>query len=115
MVGLDRWGPVRAPSRRPAPGGETPLPLDNADLARITSDFARSARHVREGGLDGVEVHGAHGWLIGQFLSRVYNRRDDRYGGSLKTDAGSRSRSAGRFGRRSGRAFRSGSHSPTTR
>ena len=83
-VGLDRWGPVRGPSRTPAPGGEVPLPLDDTDLARITSDFAHSARNVRAGGLDGVEVHGAHGWLIGQFLSPFYNHRDDLYGGSLE-------------------------------
>ena len=47
-------------------------------------DFARSARSVRAGGLDGVEVHGAHGWLIGQFLSPFYNQRDDAYGGSVE-------------------------------
>ena len=50
----------------------------------MTSSFARSARHVKEGGLDGVEIHGAHGWLIGQFLSPFYNRREDEYGGSVE-------------------------------
>ena len=83
-VGLERWGPVRAPSRVPAPGGDTPLPLDEADLAQVVADFARSARNVRAGGLDGVEVHGAHGWLVGQFLSPFYNRRTDRYGGGVE-------------------------------
>jgi 2,4-dienoyl-CoA reductase-like NADH-dependent reductase (Old Yellow Enzyme family) len=83
-LGLDAWGPVRAPSRIPAPGGEVPLPLGEDELAQIAADFAHSARNVREGGLDGVEVHGAHGWLVGQFLSRFYNHRTDGYGGSLE-------------------------------
>ncbi len=81
---LEGWGAVRGPSRVPAPGGEVPLPLEKSELGRITSDFARSARNVRAGGLDGVEVHGAHGWLVGQFLSPFYNRRDDEYGGSVE-------------------------------
>jgi 2,4-dienoyl-CoA reductase-like NADH-dependent reductase (Old Yellow Enzyme family) len=83
-TGLDRWGPVRGPSRVPAPGGEIPRPLGEEELAALAADFARSAGHVRAGGLDGVEVHGAHGWLVGQFLSRYYNRREDRYGGSVE-------------------------------
>ncbi len=83
-LGLEGWGPVRGPSRVPAPGGETPLPLDAGELARIAGDFARSARNVRDGNLDGVEVHGAHGWLVGEFLSPFYNRRDDEYGGTVE-------------------------------
>ena len=84
-AGIDDWGPVRAPSRVPAPGGEVPLPLEEPELDLIAADFARSARHVREGGLDGVEVHGAHGWLVGQFLSPFFNRRDDGYGGDVES------------------------------
>ena len=68
----------------PAPDGEPPLPLDEADLAQLAADHARSAAIVQAGGLDGVEVHGAHGWLVGQFLSPFYNRRDDGYGGSVE-------------------------------
>jgi 2,4-dienoyl-CoA reductase-like NADH-dependent reductase (Old Yellow Enzyme family) len=64
-VGLDRWGPVRAPSSIPVPGGEIPSPLGAGEIERVILDFARSARNVRAGGLDGVEVHGAHGWLVG--------------------------------------------------
>jgi 2,4-dienoyl-CoA reductase-like NADH-dependent reductase (Old Yellow Enzyme family) len=88
--GLDGWGPVRGPSPIAAPGGEQPLPLTRGEIATIVEDFARSAAHVRAGGLDGLEVHGSHGWLIGQFLSPYYNRRDDEYGG----DAGNRCRLA---------------------
>jgi 2,4-dienoyl-CoA reductase-like NADH-dependent reductase (Old Yellow Enzyme family) len=82
--GLEGWTPVRGPSRVPVPDGEPPLPLDEAELAQLASDYARSARNAREGNLDGVEVHGAHGWLVGQFLSTFYNRRDDGYGGSVE-------------------------------
>jgi 2,4-dienoyl-CoA reductase-like NADH-dependent reductase (Old Yellow Enzyme family) len=83
-AGLSGWGPVRGPSAIGAPGGETPRPLSVGEIETIAADFARSARHVKEGGLDGVEIHGAHGWLICQFLSPYYNRREDSYGGSVE-------------------------------
>ena len=83
MMGLD-WRPVRGPSRVAVPGGETPLPLEAAEIGELARDFARSASHAKAGGLDGVEVQGAHGWLIGQFLSLYYNRREDEYGGSVE-------------------------------
>ena len=82
--GLDRWRPLRGPSRIAAPGGEVPLPLTGSELRRIASDYARSARIVMQGRLDGIEIHGAHGWLIGQFLSPFYNRRIDEYGGCVE-------------------------------
>ena len=83
-LGLDGWGPVRAPSRFLSPDGETPQPLETDEIAQLVRDFARSARNLQEGGVHGVEVHGAHGWLVGQFLSPFYNRRDDGYGGSVE-------------------------------
>ncbi len=82
-AGLSGWQPVRGPSRIGSPGGETPLPLSVGEIEAIVADFARSARHVKEGGLDGVEIHGAHGWLLAQFLSPFYNRRTDEYGGTV--------------------------------
>jgi 2,4-dienoyl-CoA reductase-like NADH-dependent reductase (Old Yellow Enzyme family) len=82
-AGLGGWQPVRGPSRIGSPGGETPLPLSAGEIEAIVVDFARSARHVKEGGLDGVEIHGAHGWLLAQFLSPFYNRREDQYGGTV--------------------------------
>jgi 2,4-dienoyl-CoA reductase-like NADH-dependent reductase (Old Yellow Enzyme family) len=82
-LGLDEWGPVRGPSRIGGSSGAVPVPLEPDELAQIAADFALSADHVRAGSLDGVEVHGSHGWLVGQFLSPFYNRRDDRYGGSV--------------------------------
>ena len=83
-AGLSGWGPVRGPSAIGAPGGETPRPLSVSEIEEIVADFVRSARHVKDGGLDGVEIHGAHGWLICQFLSPFYNRREDAYGGSVE-------------------------------
>jgi 2,4-dienoyl-CoA reductase-like NADH-dependent reductase (Old Yellow Enzyme family) len=83
-VGLDHWAPVRAPSHVPSPGGEMPEPLAVEEIDQLVRDFARSARNMRDGGLHGAEVHGAHGWLVGQFLSPFYNRRNDEYGGSVE-------------------------------
>ncbi|HUI62481.1 MAG TPA: NADH:flavin oxidoreductase, partial [Steroidobacteraceae bacterium] len=81
-MGMSHWAPLRAPSDIPAPGGERPCPLSVDEIGQIVQDFAVSAGNVREGGLHGIEVHGAHGWLVGQFLSPFYNRRSDQYGGS---------------------------------
>ena len=57
------------------------------DLARIVAAFARAAGRAKTAGFDGVEIHGAHGYLLTQFLSRVQNTRDDGYGGSLENRA----------------------------
>jgi 2,4-dienoyl-CoA reductase-like NADH-dependent reductase (Old Yellow Enzyme family) len=80
--GAGPWQSVRGPSRIAAPG-DVPLPLTRDEIKLIARDFARSARNVVDGGLHVIEVHGAHGWLIGQFLSRFYNHRSDEYGGSV--------------------------------
>jgi 2,4-dienoyl-CoA reductase-like NADH-dependent reductase (Old Yellow Enzyme family) len=83
-LGLNGWGPVRAPSRVLSPDGETPQPLEPDEIAQLVRDFAGSARNLQDGGVHGIEVHGAHGWLVGQFLSPFYNRRDDGYGGTVE-------------------------------
>ena len=82
--GLDVWGPARGPSNIGVPGGERTLAFSRDEIAQVVADYARSAGNVKAAGLHGVEVHGSHGWLIGQFLSRFYNRRDDEYGGSVE-------------------------------
>jgi 2,4-dienoyl-CoA reductase-like NADH-dependent reductase (Old Yellow Enzyme family) len=80
---VDDWHPAVGQSRiRTLRRNTTPVVLDRAGIAEIVASFATSARNVRDGGLDGVEIHGAHGWLVGQFLSPLYNRRGDAYGGS---------------------------------
>jgi 2,4-dienoyl-CoA reductase-like NADH-dependent reductase (Old Yellow Enzyme family) len=58
-----------------------------ADLRAIVDAFAAAAHRAREAGLDGVEIHGANGYLFTQFLSSAINDRDDDYGGSLENRA----------------------------
>lgn len=54
------------------------------DMQRIAGDFAEGARLAREAGFDAVEIHMGHGYLLSQFISPLYNRRGDDYGGSLE-------------------------------
>ena len=58
-----------------------------ADLGEVRRSFAAGARRARAAGLDGVEVHGANGYLFTQFLSSAINEREDEYGGSLENRA----------------------------
>ena len=78
------WQTV-APSPIPFADHETtPLALDHSDLARIRDAFAAAARRAARLGIDAVQLHGAHGYLVHQFLSPLSNHRDDDYGGSLE-------------------------------
>ena len=61
--------------------------MTTRDIAETVEAFAQGARRAREAGLDGVELHGANGYLITQFLSSGINDRDDEYGGSLENRA----------------------------
>jgi 2,4-dienoyl-CoA reductase-like NADH-dependent reductase (Old Yellow Enzyme family) len=62
-------------------------PMSQADIDRTVSQFADGAARARDAGLDGVELHGANGYLITQFLSSGINDRTDEYGGSLENRA----------------------------
>ena len=58
--------------------------LTNSEVRQLRDDFVQAAQLAKKAGYDGVEVHGAHGYVVCQFLSELYNRREDEYGGSLE-------------------------------
>jgi 2,4-dienoyl-CoA reductase-like NADH-dependent reductase (Old Yellow Enzyme family) len=58
-------------------------PMSDGDVADVIAGFAASARYAQQLGFDGVELHGAHGYLIDQFFWEGTNARDDKYGGTL--------------------------------
>lgn len=88
---------VVAPSALAAPGethtpvGKARMPIAHAltleEIPQVVEQFAQAARNAVAAGLDGVEVHGANGYLVHEFLSPVSNVRDDRYGGSPENRA----------------------------
>lgn len=75
-----------APSAVPVqlPGFAAPRALTDAEIETLTRRFATSARVAQAAGFTGVQIHGAHGYLVSQFLSPRTNVRDDRWGGSLE-------------------------------
>jgi 2,4-dienoyl-CoA reductase-like NADH-dependent reductase (Old Yellow Enzyme family) len=82
--GAGGWQTV-APSALPhAPGETAPLALDADGLRKVRDDFVAAALRSHALGFDAVELHGAHGYLLHQFLSPLANRRSDEYGGSLE-------------------------------
>jgi 2,4-dienoyl-CoA reductase-like NADH-dependent reductase (Old Yellow Enzyme family) len=78
------WVPV-APSPIPFhPGALDPHALSAGEIAGIAAEFAHAARMAREAGMQVVEVHAAHGYLLHSFLSPIANYRNDGYGGDLE-------------------------------
>lgn len=81
------WNPSLVPwapsGGRDPYSGSTPHVMTDAEILEVVAGFAKAARNLASAGFDGVELHGAHGYLITQFLSPLSNRRDDRWGGSL--------------------------------
>ena len=73
----------------------TPHALETAEIAGIVEDFRRGAQNAHAAGFDGVELHGANGYLVDQFLRDGTNRRTDRYGGSAHNRARFLTRSDG--------------------
>ena len=63
---------------------ETPRALETEEVLRIVEDYRRAAERAKRAGFDGVEIHGANGYLIDEFLQSKTNHRTDRYGGSLE-------------------------------
>ncbi len=64
--------------------GETARPLSHEEIAELIQAAVGAARLLKEVGFDGVELHGAHGYLLGEFTSPLFNRREDEYGGSFE-------------------------------
>ena len=80
----DAWQTV-APSAIPFDEGwHVPEALDHDGIAQITEAFVHAAKRAERAGFDFVEIHGAHGYLMHEFLSPFSNKRDDEYGGSLE-------------------------------
>ncbi len=75
-------GTVFGPSDVPDPmTGIIPTPLSQEQIHTMVKEFAAAAGRAKAAGFDGVEIHGAHGYFLSKFLSPVYNRRTDEYGG----------------------------------
>ena len=82
--GTFRIRPV-APSPLPHPvTGEIPKELTQEDILDLIDKFGNAALRAKDAGFDGVELHGAHGYLLNQFLSPYTNKRLDMYGGNLE-------------------------------
>lgn len=76
-IGLKGAGPMFA----------TPRALEPSEIEGIVARFAETARVAKKAGFDGVQIHGAHGYLVSQFLSPYTNRRDDAWGGDAERRA----------------------------
>lgn len=81
-------GTLMAPSAIPCPiCQDPPREMTTDDIDTIIEAFGEGARRAKTAGFDAVEIHGAHGYLINQFLSGYSNQRSDQYGGSLENRA----------------------------
>jgi len=83
---------IRAKAKTYIPGAgyvdtSEPRALETAEIAGIVDDFRTAARHAIEAGFDGIEIHGAHGYLLDAFLRDGSNHRTDAYGGSIENRA----------------------------
>lgn len=87
-IGGFEWEKGLSSTDKPDPQHGFPCErMTREQIAQTVNDFAEGARRAQEAGLDGVELHGANGYLITQFLSSAINDRKDEYGGSLENRA----------------------------
>lgn len=68
-------------------GGAIPRPLEKSEILDIIMRYGKAAKRVQIAGFDAVEIHAGHSYLISQFLSPIYNNREDEFGGSYKNRA----------------------------
>jgi 2,4-dienoyl-CoA reductase-like NADH-dependent reductase (Old Yellow Enzyme family) len=66
--------------------GNTPREMTVQEIEETIKAFSSAARRIKKAGFDGVQIHGAHGYLVNQFLSSHTNRRKDQWGGSMETE-----------------------------
>lgn len=76
----ETWAPSAVPTEY---GYEMPKRMEIEDIEEIKLGFAKTAQHVKQGSLDGIELKAGHDGILRQFLSPKYNKRDDKYGGSI--------------------------------
>ena len=82
---MDEWHPLWGVSKMPSiVHHEIPMVMEQEHVDDVVKGFGESALNVKVAGCDGVELHAAHSYLLGQFLSPAFNDRTDRYGGSVR-------------------------------
>ena len=80
LTGQEAWGP----SIMTDTNGPLNRAMTREDIRAVIDAFVKAAARAEKAGFDGVQIHAAHGYLLSQFLSPFYNRRNDEYGGSLE-------------------------------
>ena len=78
------WRPIGPSAIPQLPDEPAPIEMTRADMDRVREAFVTAAKRSARLGFDGIELHGAHGYLLHQFLSPLANQRTDAYGGSLE-------------------------------
>ncbi len=82
---LDTWHAPIGPSAVPSPlYMRKAKAMETSDISTAVLAFGTAAHRMQRAGIDGIEIGGGHGYLLGQFLSPLYNHREDEYGGSIE-------------------------------
>jgi 2,4-dienoyl-CoA reductase-like NADH-dependent reductase (Old Yellow Enzyme family) len=77
-------GALFAPTLKPPLDREIPRELSSEEVYALIEKFGDAAVRARDAGFDAIEIHGAHGYLLAQFMSEYSNKRIDEFGGSLQ-------------------------------
>ncbi|MDY6912699.1 MAG: NADH:flavin oxidoreductase, partial [Chloroflexota bacterium] len=85
VTGVQAVGPSAI--RMPTPGHEKARDLTVSEIHTLVDSFTHAALRAKRAGFDAVEIHGAHPYLLAQFASAAWNKREDDYGGELKNRA----------------------------